>query len=206
MSDKERATSKKLSKLDLNKPSNEINIYTCWCRIAYAEFEQWNAKEHAHSFWELHLCLGGNARILVGGTENILTENTYVFLPPKSKHTILFESKDYKEFVWGFSIENNQEINGVLYEKYKKAGVLRVNEEMLNCISLILENTKNAEFGSYNIIKNQLYYIFVLLARAVKVQNDFAYHKKHNELDIIRKYIRENLSNDISIRFVIFLY
>ncbi len=200
MSERELMISRKLSKLDLNRINNEIQIYTHWCRIAYAAFEKWDHKEHAHSFWELHLCLGGSACIQIDGTEYTLTENTYVFFSPKSKHTILFESGNYSEFVWGFSIEDNQEINEILCNKYKNTKLFKADKEMLNSDLMILDNTEKSEFGYYHIIKNELYHIFALLVRKVGVKNRGIYHKsKNNEVNIIRKYIYENLDSDISI-------
>ncbi len=200
MSERKLMITRKLSKLELNRINNEIQLYTYWCRVAYAEFEQWNCKEHAHSFWELHLCLSGSARIKIDGTEYTLTENTYVLFSPKSKHTFIFESENYSEFVWGFSFEDNQQINETLCDKYKNTEVFNADKEMLNSILMILDNTEKSEFGYYHIIRNELYHIFVLLARKVGVKNRGVYHKsKNNAVNTIRKYIYENLSSDISI-------
>ncbi len=199
MGEREYLISKKLSRLDFNR-KNEIQLITYWCRVAYAAFEQWNKKEHAHSFWELHLCLSGSVCIKIDGTEYTLTENKYVLLSPKSKHTILFKSENYSEFVWGFSIEDNQQINETLCDKYKNKEVFDADKEMLNSVLMILDNTEKSEFGFQHIIRNELYHIFALLARKVAVKNRGIYYKsKNNEVNIIRKYIYENLSSDISI-------
>ena len=195
--------SKELNKLNLNKENNGIFLYTYWCRVAYAKFEEWNKKEHSHSFWELHLCLSGTARILSGEKEHILNKNTYIFLAPKCKHTIIFESEDYSEFVWGFSIEEIKGVNENLCAMYETANVFNADTEMINSISRILENIEKTEFGYYNIIRNELYHIFVLLARKALVKDRETYIKaQKNEAELIKKYIRENLADSVSAKEV----
>ncbi len=195
--------SKELSKLNFNEENSELLLYTYWCRVAYSALEQWNQKEHAHSFWELHLCLSGSARILIDGTEYILDKNTYIFLSPKSKHKFLFESDDYSEFVWGFSIEDCDDVNEILFDKYRKTNVFQAETEMRNSVFMILENTEKAEFGHYHIIKNELYHIFALLVRSAGAKETKTYTKaRKNEAELIGKYIRENLADSISIEDV----
>ena len=200
MSEREFMISTELSKLDFNRTKDEVQLYTHWFRIAYAEFEKWDHKEHAHLFWELHLCLSGSVNVRIDDTEYILTENTYIFFCPKTKHTILFETGDYSELVWGFNIENNQEINEIFCDKYKNTKLFNAEKEMLDSVLLILDNVEKARFGYYCVIRNELYHIFTLLARKAGIENSGIYHKeKNNEVNLIRKYIYENLSTDISI-------
>ena len=198
MDERDFMVSRELGKLDFNRPKDETELYTHWFRIAYAAFEKWDHKEHAHLFWELHLCLSGSVTIQTDDTECVLTENSFVFFCPKSKHTILFETEDYSELVWGFGIEDNPELNAVLCRQYKNTKVFRAEKEMLDSVSLILDNIEKEEFGYYHIIRNELYHIFTLLARRAGAENSSIYHKEKNEGTLFRKYIYENLSGDIS--------
>ncbi len=200
MCKKELILSKALGQLDFNSLQNAVSLYTHWCRMVYAKFEKWNHKQHAHLFWELHLCLGGSMRLEVEGKEQVLTKNTYIFLAPKRKHKILFVAEDYCEFVWGFNVKDNPHVNEKLCNAYKEVRVLKLDKEMRNSVLSILSNTEKAGFGYYHIIKNELYHIFALLAEKAGAENQGIYHKaNHNEVGVIENYIRENLQSDISL-------
>lgn len=189
-----------LGKLDLNQDANEISLYTYWCRVVYTALEHWNIREHAHSFWELHLCLNGSCHMQVNGNEHTLTPNTFLLLGPKTKHTILFESDEYSKFVWGFGIESLNDVVLTLTDYYSATSVLPANEELLRCVSTILSNAKASSFGAFEVIKHELYYLFILLARnATGPMNHVSFKKHHNELLVIRKYIYENISDNLSL-------
>ena len=191
--------SKKLGRLDLNRKVDEIQLTTYWCRVAYTEFEKWNPKEHSHSFWELHLCLSGNARIISDKNEYVLTENTYLVLCPKEKHTILFQSDDYSEFVWGFCMEDSKETEEELYNRYKEEKVIAADAQMLFSVCRILNNIEKAEFGYYDIIRNELYHIFILIARKAGLADLHEdYTPQNNKSALIRKYVCENLTDNIT--------
>lgn len=204
MGKRELKLSRELSKLDFNRVEDKTLLYTHWCRFAFAEFEKWNHKEHSHLFWELHLCLHGSATVFADGKELLLTEDTYIFIPPKSKHTILSESEDYSEFVWGFGIEDNEEINEILYGYYKKIKVFGLDEKIRGFLLSIIENVEKEGFGYYHIIKNELYHIFINLAKKAGAENRRTYHKAtNNEISLIKKYICDNLQTDITVDDVI---
>ena len=189
-----------LGKLDFNRSFNKVNLYTYWCRVAYAEFEKWTYKEHAHSFRELHLCIGGSARIVADGIEYTLTENTFLFLNPQTRHAFLSATEDYSEFVWGFCIEGNRELEEIISNKYKNTSVMNADSKVIHSISRILDNIEDVEFGYYDVIRNEIYHIFLILARKAGVENRYIYNKTQNkEISLIRKYIKENLPANTSL-------
>ena len=198
MSERERDLSRRLGRLDLNKTEAPLPLYTHWCRTVYASLERWNPKEHAHLFWELHLCLRGEMQIRAGGELHTLTESTFVFLPPGCAHTILRQSEAYAELVWGFGIRDDGKMDATLCRCYGKTAVLAATEEMLRSVKVMLENAERAGFGYFHIIKNELYHIFALLAEAAgaKEQGDY---RKPNHLDLapLKAYLRENLQSDV---------
>lgn len=199
--------SDELGKLDLNQDADEISLYTYWCRVVCTALEHWNIREHAHSFWELHLCLDGSCRMQVNGNEHTLTPNTFLLLEPKTKHTILFESEDYSKFVWGFGIESHDDVALTLIDYYGAASVRPAGEELLRCVATILSNAKSSAFGAFEVIKNELYHLFILLARNATGLVSNVYHKKnHNELLVIRKYLYENISDDLSLDEISYLF
>ena len=200
---KELKLSRILSNIDLNKDIDAIRLYTHWCRIVYRKFEKLNPKEHFHLFWEFHLCLSGSATISIDGVQHVLSENTWVFLCPKSKHRFVSVTQDYSEFVWGFNIEDKDEINENLNNFYKSAKEFDADKEFIDSITLILENVEKMQFGYYNLIANTLYHIFLILVRNAGIKNNATHHKvRNNEIDVIRKYICDNLSSDVSIEDV----
>lgn len=200
MKNNELKISRKLSNLDFNANVEKMVLYTHWCRVAFSRFEKWNYNEHAHLFWELHLCLCGSAKVLIDEIEYTLTENTYIVLSPKCKHKFIFVSEDYSEFVWGFGINNNDEIDEYLCNQYKDIKIFNAKKEILDCVKLIWENVENCDFGYYHIITNVLYHIFIILARDVGA-NEYPSEQmqKSNTYMLIKRYIYENLSVDVNI-------
>ena len=57
----EHRLTRKLGSIDVNQPSEQIELRSFWCSIVRTEWMNWYTKEHSHSFWELHLCLQGTA-------------------------------------------------------------------------------------------------------------------------------------------------
>ena len=190
MSDKDFVNSKNLSRLDLNKTAFEIDIYSYWCRIVYNKYEKWNDKSHSHSFWELHLCQTGECQIEIGGEKYVMNKNKFLLLPPKTVHTIIHQSEDFSKFIWGFNINDNF-VNMEFLKKYSPILFYDTSADIAKAVLSILENIEKNEFEFYSIIKFQLYYIFVLLARKTNISsNPEIYNKTYdNEIKMIKKYI-----------------
>ena len=203
MSAREHSISRKLRKLDFNKTQTPIPLYTHWCRTVNAKLEGWNPREHAHLFWELHICLQGEMLIRTGGKTHLLAANTFVFLAPKSTHTILYQSESYTELVWGFAVGDEWEVADVLRQRYQETEVIYASDEMLRAVQLILENSERAGFGYFHIIKNELYHVFALLARRAGVKERGEYHKPTRfDLALVKAYLKENLQSDIDVEDV----
>lgn len=190
--------SKNLAKTDLNADSDLIAFKTYWCRVAYDKVDKWNTKEHSHSFFELHLCMDGSCEFDVDGKKCTITKGKYLLLPPYKKHTILKASENFSKFVWGFAIQDEELSNEVLKNCSSNVET-NTDENIYNSIKIMLENSKNNGFEYYNIIKCQLYCIFISLIRKKTSRKTSVVHEKKTSMRAreIKKFIKENLSSKL---------
>lgn len=198
MKEKDRMRSRRLSETDMNLDIFPVPLKTYWCRVAYGKFETYNAREHWHSFFELHLCLTGSSRFLVDEKEYVLAAGEYLLLPPYRKHRICEQGEDFSKFVWGFAVKE-EKIAEELKNGYDGISLSAAPERMISAVEILLENMNEEEFEFYPVLKGQLYYIFVQLVRAatqLKTEGSFA-KSPSAEMDSIRKFISNNLSNDL---------
>lgn len=199
--------SKNLSKLDLNTDFESIKFKTYWCRVAYDKVDKWNTKEHSHSFFELHLCMDGECKFDIDGKKTILTKDKYLLLPPYKKHTILKVSEDFSKFVWGFQIQD-EELSCEVANNCNGIVETNTDENIYNAIKIMLENSLHNSFEHYNIIKSQLYYIFISLIRKKTSRKTSVVYEKKTSMRAreIKKFIKDNLStkmkaSDIAAQF-----
>lgn len=188
--------SKVLSKTNLNEDISPVKFKTYWCRVAYDKADKWNMKEHGHSFFELHLCLDGNCEFEIDGKHVLLDKGKYLLLPPFKKHTIIKASRDFSKFVWGFSIED-EDLSSEISKNCSGSIETNTDENIYNAIKIMLENSVDNSFECYNIIKGQLYYIFISLIRKKTNRKTPLAHEKKTSLKAkeIKKFIAENLAS-----------
>ena len=188
--------SKVLSKIDLNAETNPVKFKTYWCRVAYDKADKWNMKEHSHSFFELHLAISGECEFEIDGKRILLNRGKYLLLPPFKKHTIINVSKDFSKFVWGFSIAD-AELGDEVAKNCTGDVEVNTDENIYSAVNIMLENSVNNVFERHNIIKGQLYYIFVSLMRKKTSRKTAVTHDKKTSLKAkeIKKFIIENLSS-----------
>lgn len=189
-----------LGKIDLNKDEERVEFYNYWCRIVNTRFEKWYEKEHAHSFFELHLCLHGTSKIVFEGREIELKEREYLILSPMQKHQILFESEDFCKFVWGFSIKGQEEFANEVSYCYKANPYLKADEELIEAVNLAIKSSNANNYGSYRLIKDSLFKIFALTLRGLmSVERQVPLKDGKEYFSLVKKYIKENLSNGVTL-------
>lgn len=176
-----------------------------WCRVAYNQYDRPNLKEHCHSFFELHLCLTGECELDVQGNRMLLKANDFVLLAPQIRHTILRQSETFSKFVWGFSVRNDA-VAGSLIQQCNSPAVAAAGEDILRAVEIILTNSAGHDLEYHNLIRGQLYYIFIQLVRLLTgLQTNQSYQKNlSTQMAEIRKYISDNLNlsaTDISDEF-----
>lgn len=193
-----------LSRVNVNQPLKPLDLQSYWCRIVRTKEEAWNPKEHSHSFWELHLCLQGSCRIFMDDTEFVLLPRTLLFLPPHKAHRIAEESPDFIKFVWGVEFDD-PELAEQLLRVYKDAGLLPAEDGLLSALDQVIESASDARFGAYDLLKQGLSRIFILLARRASGLNSGLVRKEgRKELELIRDYLYKNPGT--SIRDISYLF
>ena len=92
-----------------------MKVSTSWCRVAKFTDIDKAITLHHHSFFELHFCLSGEARICLNEEQEVsLIPGTFVLLPKNLNHKISC-LKDFAEFVCGFQIELNEQHNDYIF-------------------------------------------------------------------------------------------
>ncbi|MBQ8321354.1 MAG: helix-turn-helix transcriptional regulator [Clostridia bacterium] len=191
-----------LGKIDLNKECAKPEITTMWCRIACDGKNGQNYNEQTHSFFELHLCTEGKCEIDVGGEVCKLTKGKYVLIPPIVRHRILSVSEDFTKLVWGFSILSDELCGRVSSEPYK---VREVPQCALVALELMLGEAEDPSgFQAVSIIRDQLFYILILLVRDITgIRADVRSVKEPRALmREMRRYVSENLSARVGLKDV----
>ncbi len=207
MQDKDFLISKTLSRMDLNKPSEDCVPITFWCRTVHSKHEMWNQKPHSHTFWELHLCLSGTCEIKTKQKSFLLTPNQLLLIAPEQMHTVTSQSQDFSKFVWGFSVPD-EAVQKNLLHTFRTPSLRNADEQILSAIDRITENTEQQRYGFHSVIKAQLFSIFFFFAqKAGCVSSGNGYQKTHSEeMAQITEYIRGNLvanltADDVSAAF-----
>ena len=182
----------KLSRIDVNHPAVPLRLQTYWCRIVRTCSENWFPKMHSHTYWELHLCLQGECDLQIDQETFSLTVGTYLFLPPAKQHKILHESEDFVKFVWSFQVPD-EAISQMLRQTYETPKLYPVGDEMQQALDMLMRHVELERYGSFELIKNDLYHLFLLLTWEAE---DIAYSvpkkQEDNEFALIRGYLLEN--------------
>lgn len=199
MDDKDIYASKNLSKMDLNCQSRQIPFESLWCRVAFDRCDKWNFTEHSHYFFELHMALSGECAFDIDGKRCTIKEREYFLLPPGKKHTILKASPDFSKFIWGFTIEDEELSTEVA--KNCTCATEQANENVLFAIRIILDNAQCNQYECCNVIKNQLYFIFITLIRSLtsRKNNTVYISKTSKKTEQIKNFISDNLESKMTI-------
>lgn len=200
MEEKDVLASHRLSRINLNLREEEIELKHYWCRVAYNQYDRPNLKEHCHSFFELHMCLTGECELDVQGNRMLLKANEFVLLAPQIRHTILCQSENFSKFVWGFSVGNDT-VAGNLIQQCNTPSVAAAGDDILRAVQIILTNSAGHDLEYHNLIRGQLYYIFIQLVRLLTgLQTNQSYQKNPSaQMAEIRKYVSDNLSANLSV-------
>ncbi len=209
--------SKELNNLNLSYTWGNTTIKTYWCRVAIGEKKDFNDRIHAHSFYEIHFCLKGWARFVVGDKEYLLKEKEFAFVPKKCSHQIKEISDDFDKLVWGVNVSQvlpeTSSDNEFLYERHhsylKSFVILPYTEQTLSLLWLILQNVKEKKSDWYRYVKQYLYCFWTELARllfatskASKEETAFVGLKSEGELETIRRYVLDNLKERVKVEDV----
>lgn len=199
--------SKELSRLNLTMNLDKCTLRTYWCRVAIREVETYMNRLHAHSFFEIHLCLEGSAKFIVEGEKIILKKGGFVFIPRRKMHWISEVSNDFIKLVWGFDVvrePNNapSELADLYETELDKVRLCDYSQSAETELTAILENLKRKTIGYYTAIKLHLYTLFIELSRLLAPDKDMHGVKRAEEtvrIDNITPYILDNLQNGVTV-------
>lgn len=201
--------SKELSRLDLSFSVENIELKTYWCRTAIKEVKTFMDKSHAHSFFEIHLCIKGSAEFVFDKEHVLLKEGEFIFIPKRQIHQIVKISDDFVKLVWGFNAKseidkNERDYNKVLLiRNLSRYTVAPYNPNVLAVLSLLLQNVEEKKLGWFSVVKHLLYTLLVECARSIIEKNDWFVEETDGDhkvrMDAITPYILDNLSNSITV-------
>lgn len=201
--------SKELSRLDLSFSMENISFKTYWFRTSIKEVKTFMNKRHAHSFFEIHLCIKGNAEFIFNNEKVLLREGEFIFIPKKISHQIVKISDDFVKLVWGFNAKSEKDKTDVEYNKLlvirklTQHIVAPYSSNILNILYLLLHNLERKKIGWYTMVKQHLYEIFVEIVRCLIDKNDLTVEVEENKhkarIDALTPYIMDNMANVITI-------
>lgn len=203
--------SKELNRLDLMYETDGVILKNYWFRIAMKEKQIFNDKMHAHSFYEIHLCLKGWARFLVDGKESCLHAGEMAFVPKRKKHQIFDISDDLEKVVWGYDLLPGKETNDPpeLLEVYRGLTgfcIQPIGKETLYPFALILQNLREKKILWFECIKLYTYCFLVeqtrLIFKGTMNKETEPLLKSRIKMESIRLYILDNLQNGVTVQDV----
>ncbi|MBO5481312.1 MAG: helix-turn-helix transcriptional regulator [Clostridia bacterium] len=201
--------SKELSRLNLSFSVDNIALKTYWCRAAIKEIKTFMNKQHAHSFFEIHLCIKGSAEFILNNEKLVLHEGEFIFIPKKMSHQIVKISEDFVKLVWGFNAKSEKDKTDADYNKLliiRKLSqyiVASYTPNTLNILYLLFHNLDEKKIGWYSMVKQHLYEIFVEIVRCLIDKNNLLVEGDNDDhkvrMDAIAPYIMDNMANGITI-------
>ena len=201
ITDSRIAASRYLSRLNLNTEADASDIKTYWCRVAFPRFETYNDKEQSHSFFELHMCISGNCELLLDKKPILLSEKSLILIPPGKKHTILSVSEDFEKLVWGFLPQNGEEAEILCRELSKNDCPIPANASLFESVERILREGERGAGLDLAVVKNELYYIYTAIFRAISDAPRASYTtvKAGVRAEAVKNFISDNLSANLSV-------
>ena len=191
-----------LGKIDLNVDSLPLPIETHWCRIVDDTPDSHNYNNQKHSFFELHIPLGGECEIELDGECYTLSFWKYLLLPPYRSHRLRRASEDFSKLVWGFSLKE-QCLSDKLSEGCNSEWPRPLSKWLSYSLErLITEADNSTGFRSYALIKSALDSVLTYIIRDLTdLRSDEKNVKKsHAIMDEMCRFIRENLSARVGLR------
>lgn len=207
------ALSKELNHLDLTFETDGVTLKNYWFRIVINEKKTYNDKMHAHSFYEIHLCVKGWARFFVDGKESFLRAGEMAFVPKRKMHQISDISDDFEKIVWGYDLLPGTQSKGrgelaTLYRGLTEFRILPVEETTLVPFSMLLKNLREKRANWFECIKFYTYCFLVEQTRLLlrdeasgKADKD-AVLKSGIEMEAAKLYILDNLQNGVTVQDV----
>lgn len=104
------AISNRMSRLQTHIRNDAFDAEVKWCRTEHARHENWNKKNHSHSFYELYLVLDGFCSLLMENQFPMaLEKGDILIMPPRQMHMLTATSDDFSRFNIGFAITLHEE-------------------------------------------------------------------------------------------------
>lgn len=197
---------KEFSRLNISISNYAFDSNIIWCRIAFNNREIWNTAKHSHSFYELHLCLSGEA-VFEAGNNNLLTINPgeFIFLPPKQSHKLCQVSDDFSKFVFGFVLKlKESDEYSFLKESFNNIpiGVFKASQTMLEAPQRILNDIAQHNNGFKLMSSMFLSSVIIEIARIINPSyknTNIKYENKDKRLDALILYMRDNLQQHLTV-------
>lgn len=205
-----KKASDKLSQLDLQFSMDNYNLDVLWFRVMEMNGD-WCIGKHMHSSFEFHLVSEGKCRVILDDCEFEAEEGEFYVTPPGVYHEQCRASGSghYVEYSINCDfIKGSQGITeaDAIFDILSSEHVRPVKDgfKMIRHFEEALMEAFLEEIGYFNNIKSMAQRIIVLAARTLGSSYKAGYEvsrKVINEdyrFDIIRKFIEDNIANNIT--------
>lgn len=199
---------KKLSRIKMYIADDCMKVSTSWCRVAKFTDSDKAITLHHHSFFELHFCLSGEARICLNEEQEVsLIPGTFVLLPKNLNHKISC-LKDFAEFVCGFQLELNEQHNDYIFlsNALYRSNLLQLyscSRFMERYVEDMLYYTQSSENGLLSSLsatfKLLLLEVFRVIAPSAAQAPTILRERSYNMIIVaIQNYVENNISSHIT--------
>lgn len=175
---------------------DDYKIKIFWLRLI-REDEMFNAKEHSHSFFEIHYVTRGSFKIVINEVEYEAKEDEFILVPPSVKHRIVSVSEDFHKFVWGFEVEKGE----VPTEGYKHKNIATYMQK--HCIDVLFSD----EFKHFGDVAVKLTLeLFLSRVLEFKTKSEKTFEEGSEVFEKVERFVLDNLctsmtADDIAMNF-----
>ena len=190
---------------------DNFDIDILWFR--YMEQEQeWCIKRHTHSSFEFHIVAEGNCRVLLDDGEFEVEAGEFYITAPGVFHEQRWLSEGGHYVEYSINYDFLKVGNGIteaegIYEilSSEKCRGVKDSYNIIKLFEDALNEAYNEEIGYFNNVRNAAERILIFAVRALtqnRIKSGYEVSTKFKSNDyrfnMMEKYIKDNLSNDIT--------
>ena len=174
-----------------------INLVIFYTHFMNTTYNDWNIKEHSHSFYEVHVVLDGKCSVKYGDESAVLMPNSYIFIPPETMHRFEDCSDDFFRFSMALDIVKNEKSMMGLQDTIIK----QLNEKGLFYVKNIIYEHQNNRIGFKNVLDSMISCLAVEILRLsnLSIKEESMRSTAQQNLSAALEFIDGNLSRRITL-------
>lgn len=160
------------------------------------DYKKTTSKAHYHNEYEVHIILFGKQSYEISGNTYDLTENEFIFIPPKTKHKMTYASENLHKYSITFS--RTDMMHSLLHHG-------TISATILQNIKFITDEAKQKLPSSVILTENRFIETVVLLCRLAgytEKSSDTEIFSDFDRNKLAKKFISDNIEQNLTINDV----